>query len=126
METLAKVLLEHSFFQDFPKPYVDLITGCASNVRFDAGQFIFREGEEASNFYLIRQGRVALQTVSERRGALTVLTLGASEILGWSWLFPRTAGSSAPARWNRRAFWPSMASACGARPRRTTIWATNC
>jgi CRP-like cAMP-binding protein len=92
METLARILLEHPFFQDFPKEHIELITGCASNRRFDAGQFIFREGEEASNFYLIREGRVALQTVSERRGALTILTLGASEILGCSWLFP-------PYRW---------------------------
>jgi len=25
---------------------------------------------------------------SERRGPLTVLTVGAGEVLGWSWLFP--------------------------------------
>jgi len=35
---------------------------------------------------------VALQIFSERRGALTILTLGEGEILGWSWLFP-------PYRW---------------------------
>jgi CRP-like cAMP-binding protein len=31
---------------------------------------------------------VALQIFSERRGPLTLLTLGEGEILGWSWLFP--------------------------------------
>jgi len=87
METLEKVLKEHSFFEDFPDRYLGLIVGCASNVRFDVGQFIFREGEEANNFYLIRHGKVALQIFSERRGPLTVLTLGEGEILGWSWLF---------------------------------------
>ena len=88
METLEKVLSEHPFFDDFPEHHLGLIVGCASNVRFETGQFIFHEGEEANTFYLIRQGKVALQIFSERRGSLTLLTLGEGEILGWSWLFP--------------------------------------
>ena len=88
METLEKVLCEHPFFDDFPEHHLGLIVGCASNVRFETGQFIFHEGEEANTFYLIRQGKVALQIFSERRGPLTLLTLGEGEILGWSWLFP--------------------------------------
>jgi CRP-like cAMP-binding protein len=93
METLERVLGNHPFFEKFPEQHLETIVGCASNVRFEAGQFIFREGEEASKFYLIRQGKVALQIFSERRGPITVLTLGEGEILGWSWLFP-------PYRWS--------------------------
>ena len=92
METLEGVLSEHRFFSGFPERYLGLIVGCASNVRFETGQFIFHEGAEANTFYLIRQGKVALQIFSERRGPLTILTLGEGEILGWSWLFP-------PYRW---------------------------
>ncbi|MGD0457371.1 MAG: cyclic nucleotide-binding domain-containing protein [Terriglobia bacterium] len=92
METLEKVLSEHPFLNDFPDRHLELVVGCASNVRLEAGQFIFHEGEEANTFYLIRQGKVALQIFSERRGPLTILTLGEGEILGWSWLFP-------PYRW---------------------------
>jgi CRP/FNR family transcriptional regulator, cyclic AMP receptor protein len=88
METLEHILSEHPFFHDFPKPHLELIVGCASNVRFEAGHIIFREGEDANKFYLIRYGKVALQMVSERRGPITVLTIGEGEILGWSWLFP--------------------------------------
>ncbi|MGD0008988.1 MAG: cyclic nucleotide-binding domain-containing protein [Terriglobia bacterium] len=88
MESLEKILNEHPFFDDFPEHHLGLIVGCASNVRFETGQFIFHEGEEANTFYLIRQGKVALQIFSERRGPLTLLTLGEGEILGWSWLFP--------------------------------------
>ena len=87
MESLEKVLSEHPFFDGFPDRHLGLIVGCASNVRFEAGQFIFHEGDEANTFYLLRQGKVALQIFSERRGALTLLTLGEGEILGWSWLF---------------------------------------
>jgi CRP-like cAMP-binding protein len=88
METLEGVLSEHRFFGGFPERYLKIIINCASNVRFEAGQFIFHEREDADKFYLIRQGKVALQVFSERRGPLTVLTLGEGEILGWSWLFP--------------------------------------
>jgi len=92
METLERVLSEHPFLNDFPDRHLELVVGCASNVRLEAGQIIFHEGEEANTFYLIRQGKVALQIFSERRGPLTILTLGEGEILGWSWLFP-------PYRW---------------------------
>ena len=88
METLEGILSEHRFFSGFPERYLELIVNCATNVRYEAGQFIFQEGGDADKFYLIRQGKVALQVISERRGPLTVLTLGEGEILGWSWLFP--------------------------------------
>jgi CRP-like cAMP-binding protein len=88
MERLEGTLSQHLFFHDFPQRHLSLIAGCASDVRFEANQLIFREGEKASTFYLLRQGKVALQIFSERRGPITVLTLGEGEILGWSWLSP--------------------------------------
>jgi CRP/FNR family cyclic AMP-dependent transcriptional regulator len=92
METLQGLLTAHPFFSDFPTRYLELVVGCASNVRFGAGEFIFHEGQEAEKFYLLREGKVALQITSERRGPLNILTLGEGDILGWSWLFP-------PYRW---------------------------
>ena len=88
METLRGILSEHAFFKDFPARHLELIVGCASNVCFDAETFIFHEGEAAEKFFLIREGKVALQITSERRGALNIQTLGPGEILGWSWLLP--------------------------------------
>jgi CRP-like cAMP-binding protein len=49
---------------------------------------IFREGDEANQFFLIREGRVAIEVFSEARGPVTIQTLNAGEILGWSWLVP--------------------------------------
>ncbi len=57
METLERILQEHSFARGLEDRYVQLLVGCASNVRFDPGQIIFREGEEAKQFYLVREGR---------------------------------------------------------------------
>jgi CRP-like cAMP-binding protein len=92
METLQGILADHPFFAGMPDRHLELITGCASNIRLEPGQMIFREGEDAHQFYLIRQGKVALQMFSERRGPLIILTVGEGEVLGWSWLFP-------PYRW---------------------------
>jgi len=88
METLAKVLAEHPFVHGLDPEHLELITGCSKNVKFDAGEFIFKEGQEANEFYFIRQGRAALQIFDPNRGPLTIQTIGRGEILGWSWLIP--------------------------------------
>ena len=88
METLEPILAEHPFFRELARPDLHLLVGCASNVVFEAGKFIFREGEDANSFYLIRQGKVALEAVTPERHSVIVQTLGKGEVLGWSWLVP--------------------------------------
>jgi len=88
METLERILSAHPFFEHLERRHLELLVGCAANLRFDAGQFLFRTGEEANQFFLIRQGTVALETAAPGRPPLTLQTLGAGEILGWSWLIP--------------------------------------
>ena len=60
MESLEKILVQHPFLKDLEQKYVQLMVGCASNVRFDSGTFIYREGEDANHFYILRAGKVAL------------------------------------------------------------------
>lgn len=88
METLERIIVEHPFFNDLHSPYANLITGCASNARFDAGAYIFREGGEANNFYLIRSGKVGLEIAPPHRKPIIVATLEEGDVLGWSWLLP--------------------------------------
>ena len=61
METLRPVLVAHPFFQGMKQEHLDILVRCASNVRFNQGGFVFRAGEQADWFYLIRHGRVALE-----------------------------------------------------------------
>jgi CRP-like cAMP-binding protein len=93
MQTLEPILAEHPFMAGLPEAHLALLVGCASNVRFDAGQFICREGEEADAFYVVRQGRVAIEVFKPDRGPIVIDTIEAGEILGWSWLLP-------PYRWH--------------------------
>jgi CRP-like cAMP-binding protein len=92
IEGLERIIGEHPFFAKMDKRFLDIVVGCAKNVRFEAGQYLFHEGEAADQFYLLRHGRLALQITSPGRGALTFQTLGEGEIVGISWLIP-------PYRW---------------------------
>ena len=85
--TLEPTISEHPFFMGLAPPYLSLVTGCAKNVRFGADAFIFREGETAEEFYLIREGRAALGISVPGRGLIPFQTVGADDVLGWSWLF---------------------------------------
>ncbi|MGZ4120815.1 MAG: cyclic nucleotide-binding domain-containing protein [Actinomycetota bacterium] len=93
MESLERLLSEHAFFRGMDPPYLELIAGCGSNVRFRADTFIFREGEPADLFYLIRHGKVALEIGGVARGPIVIQTVGPDEVVGWSWLFE-------PYEWN--------------------------
>jgi CRP/FNR family transcriptional regulator, cyclic AMP receptor protein len=85
---LAPLLKEHAFFENLKSEYIDLLVECASNTCFESGQLIFRQGEDANQFYLIRQGKVAIEIHAPGKSALTLQTITAQEVLGWSWLFP--------------------------------------
>ena len=89
---LDRLICEHPLFAGMASEHCELIGGCARNVRFDKGQFLFREGEPAEQFFLIRHGRVALEIVAPGREPLRFLTVNAGEIVGVSWLVP-------PYRW---------------------------
>jgi CRP-like cAMP-binding protein len=88
IETLERLLVEHPFFKGLGEEYLSLVVGCARNVSFKAGDFIFREGEEANEFYIIRDGKVSLEIVSPGKEPIIIQTLESGEVLGWSWLVP--------------------------------------
>ncbi len=88
METLERIISQHPFFADLDPRYTALVTGCASNVKFGSGTYIFKEGQEANHFYLLRSGKVALETMTVRNQPITVETLEEGDVLGWSWLVP--------------------------------------
>jgi CRP/FNR family transcriptional regulator, cyclic AMP receptor protein len=62
-----------------------------TDVRFAAGEHLFRTGDPADRFFLIRHGSVALDLMANGRPHV-IETLHESEIAGFSWLFE-------PRRW---------------------------
>jgi CRP-like cAMP-binding protein len=93
MQTIDDVLRDAPLFHGMAAEELEVLAGCASNVRFAEGEVVFREGDEADTFYLIRHGTIALETFVPTRGPVTIETAGPGEVVGWSWLFP-------PYRWH--------------------------
>ncbi|MCB1496284.1 MAG: cyclic nucleotide-binding domain-containing protein [Bauldia sp.] len=92
MEGLERIVREHPFFAGLDESFLELVVGCARNVRFEAGKYLFREGGPADQLYLVREGRVALEIAAPGAGAITFQTVAEGDIVGVSWLFP-------PYRW---------------------------
>jgi len=106
MQQLADVLATVPFFDGLPSAELETVAGCGRNVVFAAGQQLFREGEPADTFYVVRHGSVALETFVPPRGAMMIETVESGEVIGWSWLFE-------PYRWHfdARALTPVRATA---------------
>jgi CRP-like cAMP-binding protein len=88
MDDLEKILSQHPLLHGLPPQHLRVLAGCASNVRFNAGRIIFREGQEATGCYFIRSGRVAVEIYAAQPGPVTIETISEGGILGWSWLVP--------------------------------------
>ncbi len=88
MENLERIITDHPFVKGLPPEHIRLIVGCAANVVCKEGEFLFREGEPADKFYLIRQGRLMIESHIPHRGAISIQTLGEGDLVGWSWLLP--------------------------------------
>lgn len=86
---LGPVALERfPFFEGFDAEFLARLAPLARERTFDAGVSIVREGDVADAFYLVVSGKIALEVVAHDRPRRTIQTIGANEVLGWSWLVP--------------------------------------
>jgi CRP/FNR family transcriptional regulator, cyclic AMP receptor protein len=85
---LEHAIVEHPFLTGINPRFIHLLEECATCLRFDADQKIFKERGDADHLYLIVTGQVAIETFVPGKGNVTIQTLGAGEAVGWSWLFP--------------------------------------
>ena len=78
----------HPFLAGMNRKQLTLLTDCALAVQFKKGEVIFREDELADRFYLIETGKVILESSGGLGDPVVVDTIGAGDLLGWSWMFP--------------------------------------
>jgi CRP/FNR family cyclic AMP-dependent transcriptional regulator len=88
IESLKTIIQAQPFFAGFSESTMDLIVGCASNVKFPKGAYLMHDAEAANEFFLIREGRVEISVHGAQYGTVKVQTLDAGEMVGWSWLVP--------------------------------------
>lgn len=87
-DNLGSIVAEHPFLKGIDDALRDLLVGCAANERFEAGQMLFRQGDEAAKFYLLRAGTVAIEVDRPGQRPIVVETIGEGEVAGWSWMVP--------------------------------------
>ena len=92
MQSVGELLSSHPFFAGLDEPTVRMLEGCARNIHVRPGEYLFREGEAANQFFVIRRGRIALDVHVPGRGECVVDTVDEGDVVGWSWLVP-------PYRW---------------------------
>jgi len=88
METIEQILQSVPLFEGLTQAELELIAGCGSNVQFQEGELLFKDGDQADTFFVLRHGSIALETFVPTRGAVMIETLEAGEVVGWAWLFP--------------------------------------
>jgi CRP/FNR family cyclic AMP-dependent transcriptional regulator len=93
LQTIDLLLRDIPAFRRLTDEMLEVVAGCGTNVHFDPETLLFREGEAADIFFVVRQGTVALETFAPPRGAMLIDTVDDGDLVGWSWLF-------APYRWH--------------------------
>jgi len=89
--SIRELLAEPPLLQPLEPADLTVLAGCGRNDVFRPGAILAREGASADRFYVVRAGRVALELHTSAR-PLVIETLGAGDVVGWSWIFP-------PYRW---------------------------
>ncbi len=86
--TMHEAITKFAFFDGMQPAHLAVLSEGAKAVQFKAGDELFRETDPAGQFYLIESGKIALEAHEPANRTTLVQTLGAGDVLGWSWLFP--------------------------------------
>lgn len=86
--TIAGELARFAPLRRLTPQQLDTVADTAHDVVFAKGATIIAEGRQADGCWLINTGRVSLSTEIPGRGEVVMQTLGAGDVLGWSWLVP--------------------------------------
>jgi CRP-like cAMP-binding protein len=92
-QSIAEYLSAHDFFSEFSADLLEFLCECSSSHEIKKGQLLFRQGEDADKFYVVRTGLISLQMPAIMGPTLEIQTLDADQVLGWSWLI-------SPYKWN--------------------------
>lgn len=87
---LEHYLGEHPFFRGMRPRDLAWLAELAEPLALEVGDYLYREGDESKDFYLIQEGLVRLEIHTPGRGELVIQTLGPGEVLGWSVMLPET------------------------------------
>jgi CRP-like cAMP-binding protein len=92
-QSITEYLSAHEFFSEFSDDDLKFLCECSSTHEIKKGQILFRQGEHADKFYIVRSGRISIQMPAIMGPTLEIQAVEEDQVLGWSWLI-------SPYRWN--------------------------
>jgi CRP/FNR family transcriptional regulator, cyclic AMP receptor protein len=92
-QSTTDYLSTHEFFSAFSNDILNFLSERSSMCEIKKGQILFRQGENADKFYVVRKGLISIQMPAIMGPTLEIQTLGKDQVLGWSWLI-------SPYKWN--------------------------
>ena len=92
-QSTTEYLSTHEFFSEFNDDVLKFLCECSSSREIKKGQILFRLGEKADKFYVVRKGSISIQMPAIMGPTVDIQTLGKDQVLGWSWLI-------SPYKWN--------------------------
>lgn len=93
---LKTILSDNGFFAGIGPDHLAFLVSCAVPRTVDDGEVLFRFGDPAAYFYLLRSGCITLEVAALEGPPLELQSLRDGAVLGWSWLIP-------PYRWSFQA-----------------------
>jgi CRP-like cAMP-binding protein len=87
-ESMSVRVALHPFLAGMSPTQLARLSNCAIHVHFKNGQTVLREDDPANRFYLVESGEVVLESGEKSGDPLIIETIGAGDLLGWSWMFP--------------------------------------
>ena len=92
-QSTTEYLSAHEFFSEFSDDVLKFLCECSSTREIKKGQILFRQGENADKFYVVRSGRISIQMPAIMGPTLEIQAVDEDQVLGWSWLI-------SPYQWN--------------------------
>ena len=92
-QSITEYLSAHEFFSEFSDDVLKFLCECSSMREIKKGQILFRQGEHADKFYIVRSERISIQMPAIMGPTLEIQAVEEDQVLGWSWLI-------SPYKWN--------------------------
>lgn len=90
--SVLELLATHPFTADLSEEQQGQLAACGRIAHFEPGEYLLREGQPATAFYLIVSGLISIEVFVPGHGPRPLQTVEGGSAVGWSWML-------APSRW---------------------------
>ena len=80
----AALLARFALLEGFPQDQVEILNPIMDEVRFDAGQMVFNQGDPAVYLYFVIEGSVSIRFKPDDGPVLSVADVDEGDVFGWS------------------------------------------